>query len=104
VTLDYEVLNPAVPDRLRGHVEHTMIGKTHEGGAVMVIGHPHADSVAVLKETEPGTFELGAESSPFPMKVVVSIPSPGRMRHAWWYGRPGEEAIERDVAELELQK
>jgi hypothetical protein len=38
------------------------------------------------------------------MQVVVSIPSPGRMRHAGWYGRPGEEAIERDVAELELQK
>jgi hypothetical protein len=100
VTLDYEILNPAVPDRLRGHVEHTMIARTHDGGAVMVIGHPHANSVAILRETEAGTFELGNESAPFPMKVVVSVPGPGRLRHVWWYGPPGQEAIERDVAEL----
>jgi hypothetical protein len=25
---------------------------------------------------------------------------PGRIRHAWWYGSPGEVAVERDVAEL----
>src|SRR5690349_1928156 len=66
VTLDYEILNPAMPDRLRGHVEHTMVARTHGGGSIMVIGHPHADSVAVLHETEPGTFELGDEPTPFP--------------------------------------
>ena len=100
VTLDYEIFNPATPDRIRGHVEHTMLARTHDGGTVMVIGHRHAQSVAILRETEPGTFELGAESSPFPMKVEVSMPEPGRLRHAWWYGAPGEEAIERDVAVL----
>ncbi len=100
VTLDYEVLNAGKPDRLRAHVEHTVIARTHGGGTVMVIGHPHADSVAILHETDPGTFELGAEGSPFPMKVVVAMPEPGRLRHSWWYGRPGEDAVERDVAEL----
>jgi hypothetical protein len=35
------------------------------------------------------------------MKVVVSMTEPGRLRHVWWYGRPGGEAIERDVAELQ---
>jgi len=100
VTLDYEVLNAAVPDRIRGHVEHTIVARTHDGGAIMVIGHAHAQSVAILRETEPGTFELGTESSPFPMKVVVSMPAPGRLRHSWWYGAPGEGAVERDVAEL----
>ena len=35
------------------------------------------------------------------MKVVVSVPGPGRMRHAWWYGAPGDELAERDVAEVE---
>src|SRR4051794_24897263 len=102
VTLDYEVLNPATPEQIRGHVEHTVLARTHDGGTVMVIAHPHAGSVAILRETEPGTFELGAEGAPFPMKVVVSMPEPGRLRHAWWYGRPGEEAVERDVAELTL--
>jgi hypothetical protein len=101
VTLDYEVLNPAQPDRIRGHVEHTMVARTHDGGTVMVIGHPHAPSVAILRESKPGTFELGAEGSPFPMKVELSMPEPGRMRHSWWYGAPGDEAIERDVSVLE---
>ncbi|MEY2397460.1 MAG: hypothetical protein QOJ00_634 [Actinomycetota bacterium] len=100
VSLDYEILNPAVPDRLRGHVEHTMIGRRHDGGAFMVIGHPHADSMTLLRETDPGVFEAGDEPMPFPMKVVVSVPAPGRIRHVWWYGRPGDVAIERDIAEL----
>jgi hypothetical protein len=100
VTLDYEVLNPTQTDRIRGHVEHTLVARTHDGNAVMVIGHEHASSVAILRETDPGVFELGAEGSPFPMKVVVTMPEPGRLRHSWWYGRPGEAATERDVSEL----
>ena len=100
VTLDYEIFNPATPDRVRGHIEHTMLARTHNGPAVMVIGHEHAQSVAILREAAPGVFELGAEGSPFPMRVEISMPEPGRLRHAWWYGAPGEEAIERDVAVL----
>src|SRR3954470_4654428 len=96
-TLDYEVLNAANPDRIRGHVEHTMLARTHDGGTVMVIGHPHASTVAILRETEPGTFEVGPEGAPFPMRVVLSMTRPGELRHAWWYGRPGDEAVERDV-------
>ena len=102
VSLDYEIFNSATPDRIRGHSEHTMIGRTHDGGAVMVIGHEHAPTIAVLRETEPGTFEPGDEGSPFPIKVVVSMTEPGRIRHAWWYGAPGDKAIERDVAEVAL--
>jgi hypothetical protein len=101
VTLDYEIFNAANPDRVRGHVEHTVLGRTHGGGAIMVIGHPHADAVAVLRETEPGTFELGDEPSPFPMKVVLTMPEPGHLRHAWWYGGP-EGAVERDVSDVFL--
>jgi hypothetical protein len=100
VSLDYEILNPAMPERVRGHVEHTLLARTHDGNAVMVIGHEHASSVAILRETDPGVFELGGEGSPFPMKVVLSMPQPGRIRHAWWYGSPEEGAIERDVSEL----
>jgi hypothetical protein len=102
VAVDYEILNPAGPDPVRGHVEHTIVAKVHDGPAIMVIGHPHADSVAVLRETDPGTFEVDAAGAPFPMKVVVSVPEPGRILHTWWYGRPGGEAIERDVSDLRL--
>jgi hypothetical protein len=101
VTLDYEVLNAATAPRIRGHIEHTIIARTHDGGVVMVIGHEHAPSIAILRETEPGVFELGAEGSPFPMRVEVTMPKPGQLRHSWWYGPPGEEAVERDVAVLE---
>lgn len=101
VTLDYEVLNSAQPDRIRGHVEHTIVARTHGGTTIMVIGHAHAKSVAVLRETSPGVFELGDEGSPFPMKVELSVPEPGRLRHAWWYGAPGGVAAERDVSELQ---
>src|SRR5215831_14668418 len=66
VTLDYEILNPAHPERIRGHVEHTIVARTHNGATIMVIGHPHASSVAILRETDPGSFELGDEPSPFP--------------------------------------
>jgi hypothetical protein len=103
VSLDYEVLSPSVPERPLSHVEHTMIGRAGGGGAVMVIGHTHGESLAVLRETDPGVFELGHEPSPYPMKVVVSVPAPGRIRHAWWYGMPGEDLAERDVAEVTLQ-
>ncbi|MCU1466808.1 MAG: hypothetical protein JWM72_2736 [Actinomycetia bacterium] len=101
VTLDYEIFNPATPDRIRGHIEHTMVGRTHDGGTVMVIGHEHASSVAMLRESGPGVFELGAEPSPFPMRVELTMPEPGKLRHSWWYGRPGGEAVERDVSMLE---
>jgi hypothetical protein len=95
------VLNAATAPRIRGHIEHTIVARTHDGGTIMVIGHGHAPSVAILRETQPGVFELGSEGSPFPMKVEVSMPEPGRLRHSWWYGAPGEDAIERDVSVLE---
>ena len=89
VTLDYEVLNPVNPERIRAHVEHTMVARTADGATVMVIGHPHAASVAILRETAPGVFEAGDEIQAFPMKVELSVPEPGRILHTWWYGRPG---------------
>jgi hypothetical protein len=36
------------------------------------------------------------------MKIVVSVPAPGRLSYVWWYGMPGEELVERDVAEVAL--
>jgi hypothetical protein len=102
VTLDYEVLNPAQPERIRGHAEHTIVARTNAGGIVMVIGHGHADSVAILHETDPGVFELGAEGSPFPMKVELSMPAPGQLRHVWWYDRPGGTPVVRDVVTADL--
>jgi hypothetical protein len=81
VSLDYETFsatNP--PDRIRGHAEHALLGR----------------------ETQPGVFELGDEPSGFPMAIRIEVPEPGRLRHVWSYGAPGEEIVERDIAELTL--
>jgi hypothetical protein len=100
VTLDYETFNPASAERIRGHAEHAVIGRTHGGGAILVTGHIHGDSVSVLRETEPGVFIMGDEPSAFPVAITISVPEPGKLVHSWSYGRPGEEPIERDRAEL----
>jgi hypothetical protein len=100
VALDYEIFNPTTPDRLHGHMEHTMIGHSHEGPSVMAMSDMHASSLAILQETEPGTFELGGRAAAYPIKVVISIPESGRLHHEWWYGSTGDEAIKRVVADL----
>ena len=102
VTLDYEIFNPAAPGGVRGHAEHTVLARAHGGGVLMLVADVHAPAVSVLHETEPGVFEPGPEGTPFPMKVVLSMPEPGVLHHHWWYGSPGDEAIARDLAELRL--
>jgi hypothetical protein len=102
VSLDYEVLNGQMPGSVLGHVEHTLIGRSDDGRTVMVIAHTHGAGITMLHETEPGVFDPGDGPAPYPMKVVVSVPAPGRLRHSWWYGPPGGQAVERDVAELEI--
>lgn len=100
VTLDYEIFNPSTPERLHGHVERTLIGRTHGGPNVMVISDMHAPSLAILRETERGVFELQGEPAAYPMKVVIAVPEPGRLHHAWWFGAPGDEPMERVVSDL----
>lgn len=104
VQLDYEIFNTASPDHVRGHVEHTVIGRTHDGGTVMVCASGHAKSVHVMRETDPGVFEVvGDEPSPYPAKVVISLPKSGTIRHSWWYGSEDTGPVERDVTEAVLQ-
>jgi hypothetical protein len=102
VSLDYEILNGLAPGPVLGHVEHTVIGRTGAGDTVMVIAHTHGDGLTILRQTDPGVFEPGDVPVPYPVKVVVSVPGPGRLRHAWWYASPGEPLVERDVADLEI--
>jgi hypothetical protein len=102
VSLDYEILNGLAPGPVLGHIEHTLIGRADDGQTIMVIAHTHGPAITILRETEPGVFEPGDGPVPYPLKVVVSLQGPGRMRHAWWYGSPGSVAIERDVVEVEI--
>jgi len=102
VTIDYEIFSADNPSRPRGHAEHTVVARTHSGNVVMVVADTNAASAVILRETDAGVFEIGDERAPYPMKVVLSVPEPGRLRHAWWYGPPGEAAVERDVSELTL--
>jgi hypothetical protein len=102
VTLDYEIFNPAGPDSVRGHAEHTVVARAADGSTRMIVADIHANTVSMLRETEPGVFEAGPEGTAFPMKVVVTMPEPGVLHHHWWYARPGDEPKERDLAELSL--
>jgi hypothetical protein len=102
VTLDYETFNPGNEERVRGHAEHALLGRTHGGSAILVSGHIHADTVTVLREDKPGVFVMGAEPSAFPVEIKILMPEPGRLIHVWSYGVPGEDPIERDRAELTL--
>lgn len=102
VALDYEILNGLAPGPVLGHVEHTVIGKADDGTTIMVIAHTHGEGITILRETQPGVFEPGDGPAPYPMKVVLSVPQPGKLRHAWWYGSPGGDGVERDVAQLEI--
>jgi hypothetical protein len=102
VSLDYEILNSLASGPVLGHAEHTLIGRGDDGNSVMVIAHTHGEGITVLRETDPGVFEPGDASAPYPMKVVVSLPAPGRLRHAWWYGPAGGQAVEREVSELDI--
>ncbi|MGH8979006.1 MAG: hypothetical protein ACRDV7_13090 [Acidimicrobiia bacterium] len=103
VALDYEVYNGSMPENPRGHVEHTLIARAHSGKVIMVIADTHSGALTILEEGEPGVFEPEADAAlPYPVKVVVTFPEPGRLRHAWWYGSREEGAVERDVSELTL--
>ena len=103
VTVDYETFNPAHPERIQPHIEHVVIGRLHGGGAILVSGHSHADTVAVLREASPGQFVMGEDSLPFPMEITISVPEPGRLVYIWSYAEPGGQAVPRDRAELTLR-
>ena len=100
VTVDYETFDPANPERVQPHIEHVVIGRLHDGGAILVSGHAHADTVAVLRETSPGEFTMGDEPGAFPMAISISVPEPGRLVYVWSFAEPGGEPVPRDRAEV----
>jgi hypothetical protein len=100
VTVDYETFDPIHPERVQPHIEHAVIGRLHGGGALLVTGHAHANTVAVLRETSSGEFVMGDEPGAFPMAISISVPEPGRIVYVWSYGEPGGEPVPRDRAEV----
>jgi hypothetical protein len=100
VSVDYETFDATNAERVQPHIEHVIVGRLHGGGAILVSGHAHADTVAVLRETSPGEFTMGGEPGAFPMAVSISVPEPGRLVYIWSYGEPGREPVPRDRAEV----
>jgi len=100
VTVDYETFDPTSEGRLQPHREHAVIGRLHGGGGILVTGHSHADSVAVLRETSPGVFSMGDAPGAFPMAIEIQVPEPGRIVYVWSFGEPGGQAVPRDRAEV----
>jgi hypothetical protein len=104
VTVDYESFDATNPERVRPHIEHVIIGRLQGGGAILVSGHAHADTVAVLRETSSGEFRTGDEPAAFPMAISISVPEPGRLVYVWSYAPPGQEPEARDRAEVSRQQ
>lgn len=104
VTIDYETFDPANAERVQPHIEHAIIGRLYGGGVILVTGHAHADTVAVLRESSPGQFSLDDDPAAFPMAISIAMPEPGRLVYVWSYGAPGGQAEPRDRAELTRQR
>jgi hypothetical protein len=104
VALDYQTFSPANGDNVRGHYERAMLVRVHLGPPMLVTAHSHGASAAVLRESDPGVFELGGEGSPFPMRITIEMPAPGELVHCWWYGPPGGVIKQHDRTELRLQR
>jgi hypothetical protein len=95
---EYEALSPS---NGRVHDEHAVLAKTMSG-LVLVTSHGHADTTAVLTESEPGYFEAPPEATAFPMAIRVEIPEPGHLIYSWSYGWGKEPLRVRDVADVRL--
>jgi hypothetical protein len=104
VAVDYETFDVTNAERMQPHIEHVIIGRLHGGGAILVSGHAHADTVAVLRETSPGEFTMGDEPGAFPMAISISVPESGRLVYVWSYGETGQEPVPRDRAEVSRQQ
>lgn len=75
VSIDYEAFSP---ENVSQHAEHSVLGRT-PSGLVLVVAHPHADTIALLNEKEPGFFVAVPGASPFPMAIRLDVPEGGRL-------------------------
>jgi hypothetical protein len=98
VMFEYEALSPGGG---RVHDEHAVLAKTMIG-LVLVTSHSHAETTAVLTETEPGYFEAPESPTPFPMAIRLEVPEPGHLIYSWSYGSDKEPLRVRDVADVRL--
>jgi hypothetical protein len=97
VMFEYDVLSPSEG---RVHHEHAVLARTMTG-LVLVTSHSHADTTAVLTESEPGYFEPDG-AAPFPMAIRLEIPEPGHLVYSWSYGWEKEPLRVRDVGDVRL--
>jgi hypothetical protein len=98
VTFEYDVLSP---DNGLVHHEHAVLART-PAGLVLMTSHSHADTSAVLTESEPGYFQAPEAATPFPMAIRLEVPEPGHLVYSWSYGRENEPLVVRDVGNVRL--
>jgi hypothetical protein len=98
VMFEYDVLSPG---NGRVHHEHAVLARTTTG-LTLVTSHSHADTTAVLTESEPGYFLAAGGVSPFPMAIRLEVPEPGHLIYSWSYGGGTEPLRVRDVGDVRI--
>jgi hypothetical protein len=100
VTFDYEGLNLlTTPERPFGHAERAVLARTVTG-LTLYSASIHAPLLMELPETEAGSFEASAGTSPFPLTIQIEVPSAGRLLYTWSFGEPGGELSVRIVGDV----
>ena len=87
VTLDYEVLNPAQPDRIRGHHEHTVLARKRAERGDQSVAHARREEAAKaafpVGQAECGIARAGqlARSVDQPLQHLVDREPGGDREH-----------------------
>ncbi len=102
VTFDYEGLNLLTNEaRPFGHREYAMLART-SNGLTLYTAHIHAPALTELQQTAPGEFKAVDGTSPFPLAILIDVPSAGRLTYTWSFSEPGRELAVRITGELIL--
>ena len=102
VTFDYEGLNLLTNEaRPFGHREHAMLART-SNGLTLYTAHIHAPVLTELEQTAPGEFRAVEGSSPFPLAILIDVPSDRRLAYTWSFSAPSGELAVRIIGELIL--
>jgi hypothetical protein len=95
VVLDYEAFSDS---KGLQHVEHTVLTTGEAGRLELHVTCLELPGVVRFVETRPGVFSTF--DGPMPARILVTVPSEGRLTYGWWWSRDESEPREQSRAEV----